>query len=93
MENTGVQLIRQASAKTNDVAGDGTTLGNPDISLKFMDNTTIYIRHLEHFIVSRERCQTQTTTKKNPRTATILAHAMVKSGMKQLVGDSMGSSG
>lgn len=25
MENTGVQLIRQASAKTNDVAGDGTT--------------------------------------------------------------------
>ncbi|CAE7818190.1 groL1 [Symbiodinium sp. CCMP2592] len=44
VENTGVQLIRQASAKTNDVAGDGTT------------------------------------------TATILAHAMVKSGMKQLVG-------
>ncbi|CAE6972680.1 groL1 [Symbiodinium natans] len=42
VENTGVQLIRQASAKTNDVAGDGTT------------------------------------------TATILAHAMVKSGMKQL---------
>ena len=25
VENTGVQLIRQASAKTNDVAGDGTT--------------------------------------------------------------------
>ena len=44
VENTGVQLIRQASAKTNDVAGDGTT------------------------------------------TATILAHAMVRSGMKQLVG-------
>ncbi|CAJ1377933.1 unnamed protein product, partial [Effrenium voratum] len=44
VENTGVQLIRQASAKTNDVAGDGTT------------------------------------------TATILAHAMVKSGLKQLVG-------
>eukprot|EP00930_Biecheleria_cincta_P079956 TRINITY_DN679_c0_g1_i1.p1 TRINITY_DN679_c0_g1~~TRINITY_DN679_c0_g1_i1.p1 ORF type:complete len:653 (+),score=164.81 TRINITY_DN679_c0_g1_i1:135-1961(+) len=44
VENTGVQLIRQAAAKTNDVAGDGTT------------------------------------------TATILAHAMVKSGMKQLVG-------
>jgi len=44
VENTGVQLIRQAAAKTNDVAGDGTT------------------------------------------TATILAHAMVKSGLKQLVG-------
>lgn len=44
VENTGVQLIRQAAAKTNDVAGDGTT------------------------------------------TATILAHAMVRSGMKQLVG-------
>ena len=27
VENTGVQLIRQASAKTNDVAGDGTTSG------------------------------------------------------------------
>merc|ERR1740138_2039906 len=25
VENTGVQLIRQAAAKTNDVAGDGTT--------------------------------------------------------------------
>eukprot|EP00930_Biecheleria_cincta_P079958 TRINITY_DN679_c0_g1_i3.p1 TRINITY_DN679_c0_g1~~TRINITY_DN679_c0_g1_i3.p1 ORF type:complete len:630 (+),score=163.91 TRINITY_DN679_c0_g1_i3:58-1947(+) len=45
-ENTGVQLVRQAATKTNDVAGDGTT------------------------------------------TATILAHAMVKSGMKQLVGGS-----
>merc|ERR1740138_1737930 len=44
VENTGVQLIRQAAAKTNDVAGDGTT------------------------------------------TATILAHAMVRSGMRQLVG-------
>lgn len=44
VENTGVMLIRQAAAKTNDVAGDGTT------------------------------------------TATILARAMVKSGMKQLVG-------
>jgi hypothetical protein len=44
VENTGVQLIRQAAAKTNDVAGDGTT------------------------------------------TATILAHGMVKSGLKQLVG-------
>lgn len=43
-ENTGVQLIRQAASKTNDVAGDGTT------------------------------------------TATILAQAMVQSGMKQLVG-------
>lgn len=29
VENTGVQLIRQASAKTNDVAGDGTTSGPP----------------------------------------------------------------
>lgn len=46
VENTGAQLIRQAAAKTNDVAGDGTT------------------------------------------TATILAHAMVKSGLKQLVGGS-----
>lgn len=46
VENVGVQLIRQAAAKTNDVAGDGTT------------------------------------------TATILAHAMVKSGMKQLGGGS-----
>jgi len=44
VENTGVQLIRQAAAKTNDVAGDGTT------------------------------------------TATILAQAMVRSGMRQLVG-------
>mmetsp|Transcript_22977 Transcript_22977/g.52582 ORF Transcript_22977/g.52582 Transcript_22977/m.52582 type:complete len:639 (+) Transcript_22977:86-2002(+) len=44
VENTGVQLIRQAAAKTNDIAGDGTT------------------------------------------TATILAQAMVKSGLKQLVG-------
>merc|ERR1719410_2595746 len=44
VENTGVQLIRQAASKTNDVAGDGTT------------------------------------------TATILAHGMVKSGLKQLVG-------
>mmetsp|Transcript_29036 Transcript_29036/g.90510 ORF Transcript_29036/g.90510 Transcript_29036/m.90510 type:complete len:604 (+) Transcript_29036:95-1906(+) len=43
-ENTGVMLIRQAAAKTNDVAGDGTT------------------------------------------TATILAQAMVKSGLRQLVG-------
>ena len=31
VENTGVQLIRQASAKTNDVAGDGTTLGCPEV--------------------------------------------------------------
>merc|ERR1712125_72905 len=44
IENTGVSLIRQAAAKTNDVAGDGTT------------------------------------------TATILAQAMVKSGLKQLAG-------
>jgi len=44
VENTGVMLIRQAAAKTNDVAGDGTT------------------------------------------TATILAQAMVRSGLKQLVG-------
>lgn len=43
-ENTGVMLLRQAAAKTNDVAGDGTT------------------------------------------TATILAQAMVRSGMRQLVG-------
>eukprot|EP00403_Amphidinium_massartii_P010908 CAMPEP_0178413024 /NCGR_PEP_ID=MMETSP0689_2-20121128/22317_1 /TAXON_ID=160604 /ORGANISM="Amphidinium massartii, Strain CS-259" /LENGTH=642 /DNA_ID=CAMNT_0020034289 /DNA_START=84 /DNA_END=2015 /DNA_ORIENTATION=+ len=42
-ENVGAQLIRQASAKTNDLAGDGTT------------------------------------------TATLLAQAMVRSGMKQLV--------
>ena len=42
IENTGVSLIRQAAAKTNDVAGDGTT------------------------------------------TATVLAHAMVKQGMKNV---------
>merc|ERR1712153_43321 len=42
IENTGVSLIRQAAAKTNDVAGDGTT------------------------------------------TATVLAYAMVKEGMKNL---------
>lgn len=42
IENTGVALIRQAAAKTNDVAGDGTT------------------------------------------TATVLAHAMVKQGMKNV---------
>ena len=42
IENTGVALIRQAAAKTNDVAGDGTT------------------------------------------TATVLAYAMVKEGMKNL---------
>ena len=40
IENTGVSLIRQAAAKTNDVAGDGTT------------------------------------------TATVLAYAMVKEGLK-----------
>lgn len=33
----------------------------------------------------RERCSNDN----KPRTATILAHAMVKSGMKQLVGDSI----
>lgn len=42
IENTGVALIRQAAAKTNDVAGDGTT------------------------------------------TATILAHAMVKEGLRNV---------
>nr|YP_009732036.1 60 kDa chaperonin [Gracilaria edulis]QHS70458.1 60 kDa chaperonin [Gracilaria edulis]UAD85691.1 60-kDa chaperonin [Gracilaria edulis] len=42
-ENTGVALIRQAAAKTNDVAGDGTT------------------------------------------TATVLAHAIVKQGLKNVV--------
>ena len=41
IENTGVALIRQAAAKTNDVAGDGTT------------------------------------------TATVLAHAMVKTGYEK----------
>eukprot|EP00929_Paragymnodinium_shiwhaense_P007844 TRINITY_DN111756_c0_g1_i1.p1 TRINITY_DN111756_c0_g1~~TRINITY_DN111756_c0_g1_i1.p1 ORF type:complete len:673 (+),score=222.10 TRINITY_DN111756_c0_g1_i1:75-2021(+) len=45
-ENTGVMLIRQAAAKTNDAAGDGTT------------------------------------------TATLLAQAMVKAGLRQLVGGS-----
>ncbi|CAK0804056.1 unnamed protein product, partial [Prorocentrum cordatum] len=44
VENTGVQLIRQAASKTNDVAGDGTT------------------------------------------TATVLARAMVKDGLRYLVG-------
>jgi len=42
IENTGVSLIRQAAAKTNDVAGDGTT------------------------------------------TATVLAHAMVKEGLRNV---------
>ena len=42
IENTGVSLIRQAAAKTNDVAGDGTT------------------------------------------TATVLAYAMVKEGLKNV---------
>ena len=42
IQNTGVSLIRQAAAKTNDVAGDGTT------------------------------------------TATVLAYAMVREGMKNL---------
>ena len=45
IENTGVALIRQAAAKTNDVAGDGTT------------------------------------------TATVLAHAMVKQGMKNVAAE------
>jgi chaperonin GroEL len=44
VENTGVQLIRQAASKTNDVAGDGTT------------------------------------------TATVLARAMVRDGLRYLVG-------
>ena len=88
MENTGVQLIRQASAKTNDVAGDGTTLGNPEISLKFMDNTT----YLDISNISLCLGRGAKHNNKSPRTATILAHAMVKSGMKQLVGDSMGCS-
>ena len=42
IENTGISLIRQAAAKTNDVAGDGTT------------------------------------------TATVLAYAMVKEGLKNV---------
>eukprot|EP00438_Fugacium_kawagutii_P003992 Skav200882 [mRNA] locus=scaffold4880:227262:228222:+ [translate_table: standard] len=41
VENTGVQLIRQASAKTNDVAGDGTT------TLAYMLREGVAARELE----------------------------------------------
>ena len=54
------------------------------ILLKFRETTQhIFSRHLGDFLLWRERFSNDD----KPRTATILAHAMVKSGMKQLVGD------
>jgi len=77
VENMGAQLVKEVATKTNDVAGDGTTIAK---EIELSDP----VENMGAQLVKEVATKTNDVAGDGTTTATVLAQAMVKEGLRNL---------